>query len=69
MKPASSSNLSQVELTATAAAAAASSVRRRRRRRRRRFREDQTNSGPEASRAQLGKGRLCRNRSSVWGSK
>jgi hypothetical protein len=70
MKPASSSssNLPQVELTATAAATA-TSVRRRRRRRRRRFREEQTNWGPEAARAQLGKGRLCRNRGWVWGSK
>jgi hypothetical protein len=57
-----------VELTATAAAAA-SNVRRRRRRRRRSFREEQTNCGPEAARAQLGKGRLCRNTGSVWRSK
>jgi hypothetical protein len=57
-----------VKLAATAAATA-SSVRRRKRRRRRRFREEQTNCGPEAARAQLGKGRLCRNRGWVWGSK
>jgi hypothetical protein len=52
-----------VEELAATAAAAASSVRRRKRR----FREEQTNSGPEAARAQLGKGRLCRNRGSVLG--